>query len=303
MFADLLYSDCLMLHPLMRFYCRYKYGALGFVYMLHRVCQLDKNGILYNENMKVSPQFLENLILSYRKQGFEFLSVDDLYELMRGNRKQRKPFVIFTLDDGYVDNYTIAYPIFKKYKVPFCIYVATDFPDNKAFLWWYAIEEYLSGDADKNEKFVEMRQKVLAFPREHFINDCRTLLSDFDLNPLKYVQTEALTWSQIVEMSNDPLCTIGGHSVSHPAFSSLKENEIRLEIEEGVKILQNHIKKPITHFAYPYGSLNEVNEREYNITEDYGFKTIMTTIQGFITKKSNVGRLPRYMLFDKNYLK
>ena len=120
MFADLLYSDCLMLHPLMRFYCRYKYGALGFVYMLHRVCQLDKNGILYNENMKVSPQFLENLILSYRKQGFEFLSVDDLYELMRGNRKQRKPFVIFTLDDGYVDNYTIAYPIFKKYKVPFC---------------------------------------------------------------------------------------------------------------------------------------------------------------------------------------
>ena len=303
MFADLLYSDCLMLHPLMRFYCRYKYGALGFVYMLHRVCQLDKNGILYNENMKVSPQFLENLILSYRKQGFEFLSVDDLYELMRGNRKQKKPFIVFTLDDGYVDNYTIAYPIFKKYEVPFCIYVATDFPDNKAFLWWYAIEEYLSGIAGKNEKFVEMRQKVLSFSKEHFIDDCRKLLPDFDLNPFKYVQTEAMTWSQIVEMSNDPLCTIGGHSVSHPAFSSLKEKEIRFEIEEGVKRLQNHIKKPITHFAYPYGSLNEVNEREYNITEDYGFKTIMTTIQGFITKKSNVGRLPRYMLFDKNYLK
>ena len=40
---------------------------------------------------------------------------------MRG--KRGKKFVSITLDDGYANNYEIAYPIFKKYHVPFCIYV------------------------------------------------------------------------------------------------------------------------------------------------------------------------------------
>jgi peptidoglycan/xylan/chitin deacetylase (PgdA/CDA1 family) len=44
------------------------------------------------------------------------------------HRKYHFPFarqknVVFTLDDGYADNFINAYPIFKKYNIPFCIYV------------------------------------------------------------------------------------------------------------------------------------------------------------------------------------
>ena len=47
------------------------------------------------------------------------------------------------MDDGYLDNYENAYPIFKKHQIPFAIFVATDFPDKKAVLWWYVIEELI----------------------------------------------------------------------------------------------------------------------------------------------------------------
>lgn len=42
--------------------------------------------------------------------------------------------MVFTMDDGYKDNYTNALPIFKKYNVPYTIFVTTNFPDRQAIL-------------------------------------------------------------------------------------------------------------------------------------------------------------------------
>lgn len=301
--ANLLQSNRVMLHPVMRLYYKYKFGTKGIVYMLHRVGDLDKNGIPINENMKVSPQCLEKIIVSYRKQGFDFLSVDELYQVLIKEKPQHKPFVVFTLDDGYVDNYTKAYPIFKKHQVPFCVYVTTGFPDSKVFLWWYALEDYIQQAKRRKEDFEALRKQILTFSQEGFVNQFRQLTTDFDVDVQKYVQAASMSWAQIEEMSEDSLCTIGGHTVSHPAFTALTEQEIRKEIEEGVRKLESHLGKRISHFAYPYGGLSEVNDREYKITETYGFKTIMTTLAGGVTVSTNRNRIPRYMLFDDNYLR
>ena len=40
-----------------------KEGALGIVYMLHHICEKDAKFIPTNEDLKVSPAFLEKLIL------------------------------------------------------------------------------------------------------------------------------------------------------------------------------------------------------------------------------------------------
>ena len=120
-----------------------KEGAIGVVYMLHHICAKDSKRIPTNEDLKVSPFFLEKMILKYKKSGFEFLSMDNLYKLIISHVKPEKPFVVFTIDDGYLDNYTNALPIFEKYSVPFCIFVATDFIDKKAILWWDTLEDLI----------------------------------------------------------------------------------------------------------------------------------------------------------------
>jgi len=120
-----------------------KEGAIGVVYMLHHICAKDSKRIPTNEDLKVSPFFLEKMILKYKKSGFEFLSMDNLYKLTISHVKPEKPFVVFTIDDGYLDNYTNALPIFEKYSVPFCIFVATDFIDKKAILWWDTLEDLI----------------------------------------------------------------------------------------------------------------------------------------------------------------
>ena len=120
--------------------------AIGVVFMLHHICEKDPMRIPTNEDLKVSPSFLEKIILKYKKGGFDFVSLDRLYEIATGGDIPSKPFVVFTIDDGYLDNYTNALPIFEKYNVPFAIFVATDFVDKRAILWWDSIDTFSPDD-------------------------------------------------------------------------------------------------------------------------------------------------------------
>lgn len=93
---------------------------IGEVWQLHRVT----NEPSIQESLwpyEITPDHLESLIAEYQRSGYEYISISEVAERMRG--KQGKKFVCITLDDGYANNYEIAYPIFKKYNVPFCIYI------------------------------------------------------------------------------------------------------------------------------------------------------------------------------------
>lgn len=109
-----------MLRKLKKYCYNVLHPAIGEVWQLHRVT--EEHSI--QERLRpyeITPLRLETLIQDYLAKGYEFISITKVAERMTG--KQVKKFVCVTLDDGYANNYEIAYPIFKKYNVPFCIYV------------------------------------------------------------------------------------------------------------------------------------------------------------------------------------
>lgn len=312
--SHLLQARLKMLNPFLRFYLKKKKGAIGVVYMLHRVGSINPKGIRMNEGMKVSPAFLDKLITDYRRQGFVFLSLDELHNVLVKKKKLKKNFVVFTCDDGYMDNFTNAYPVFKKHNVPFCIYIATDFPDKKAFLWWYALEDYLQERyevilangkyyslktlEEKESAFKEIRSSLLKMPLSGFEEAFVNYLPGFDKDIYSYVRKYAMSWEQVVTLSKDSLCTIGGHTVKHMALTQLTESEIRNEISEGNKRLEHYIGKEIKHFSYPYGL---ANVRERRIVEKYNFVTITTCEEEILTASDEASRIPRIMLFSKEF--
>lgn len=109
--------------------------VLGRILMLHRVVKQRSDNPKQRE-LEVTPQFLEQTINEYREHGYHFVSIDQVYEIVTGKDKG-KPFVCLTFDDGYQDNYTLAYPLLKRLNVPFAIYVTTGFIDNRLSMWWY----------------------------------------------------------------------------------------------------------------------------------------------------------------------
>ena len=290
-------------------------GAIGLVYMLHHITEKNPKGIPTNEDLKVSPSFLEKIIVKYKDHGFDFISLDELAKVISSDQKAKRPFVTFTIDDGYLDNYTQALPIFERHQVPFAIFVATDFIDQKAILWWDIIEELiLKNDfitigvrnypchtfLQKWDTFRILRKEILRLDQTKFEEELRNIFSHYDIDWYTPIRRQAMSWEQIKSISHHPLCTIGGHTVSHLALNKLDDNEFHREVAMGITKLQEVTGKPICHFAYPYGSPYEIGEREYKLILKYNFKTIFSSYGGCITEKDryNMTHLPRVYLHE-----
>jgi peptidoglycan/xylan/chitin deacetylase (PgdA/CDA1 family) len=287
---------------------------IGNIYMLHRVCAYEDGKLSLNENMKVSPEFLERFIVENIEK-FEFLSIDQVTDVIIKKRKSLKPFIVFTFDDGYVDNYQYAFPIFQKYNIPFTIYISTGLIDGSSMLWWYLLEDIVMQNdsvvlnnglsfcseslADKESAFLQIRKVILELPTSDFDYRVRELLSIYTPDPGKYSTKLVLNWNQILEMSKSPLCTIAAHTVSHRRLTELSDKDLLKEMIECKRIIENKINKTVEHFSYPFGTSFEVNERVIDIVKKSGYKAATFANGGQIRKfDGNLFRLNRTMFVE-----
>ena len=302
-------------YPLLNYFYR-QYGkgknAKGVVFMLHRVSERINGHLPNNEHLKISSDFLEKVIVKYKDAGFSFLSLDQLYDVITGKSNIDKPFVCFTMDDGYLDNYENAYPIFKKHNIPFAIFIATDFPNKKAILWWYVIEDLIlnskeihlsdgskyncSTFQEKWDTFRYIREKVLMLDQQNIVNKLNELFVNYQLDWLAPIQSLSMDWEQIKALTQDPLCTIGGHTISHVALNILSQEELDQEITKGITIIQSHTNYKPDYFAYPYGSEKENGEREYLYIKNSDIKMALISYGNFVYPNCQLEKVPRFML-------
>lgn len=74
--------------------------------------------------------------------GYHAISPDELYAFLEGKGTLPDRPVLITFDDGYVDNYTNAYPILKKYNLKATIFIVTGFvSERKGYLTWDQLRE------------------------------------------------------------------------------------------------------------------------------------------------------------------
>lgn len=282
----------------------------GEVLMLHRVVK-EKSQLYDNKLMEISPDFLEKTIVAYKEKGYQLVSLDELYYILAQKKRPKKKFVCFTLDDGYIDNFEIAYPIFKKHDCPFVVYVTTDFPDQKACLWWYLLEEILLshttielGDGtqynctnidEKNAVFRDIREKIFHLQSQHIKEVLDDLFRHYDYSFEKIIAEHTMSWQQIQDMSTDPLCTIGSHTQTHAALDKLNKNDLIRELKISKTTLEKQLKCKIEHFAYPYGRYNSL---VCQLVEKLHYKTAVLAHGGNVRRPYNRLMINRKSLLE-----
>lgn len=294
------------------------YGGKGHALMMHRV--LPKEDVInspFNKSLSISPEKLEEVILLYKSKNYNFISLDELESTLK-SKKNSAPFVCFTIDDGYKDNLKHGLPIFEKYKVPFCIYVTSCFPDKTATFWWYLLEEYVNKnnsikfeinkesfhfewENDKELKIVYPKIKV-AFkkvPPSRFQDFIKEVFKVTDEDIKSKAEKLSLTWKEIETLSNHPLVTIGGHTVSHSSLSNLSKEAIYKEVNEANQRLKEMANVTVEHFAYPYGGRNDVNSKVSEILKKIpSIQSAVLNLPGNIstTTLETLELIPRYPL-------
>lgn len=230
-----------------RFYCRISYIfdrisrilaeipsiVDGQIFMYHHV---TNDFLDISESCKCRVDRFEEIILQFKKEGYRFVSVDRLLEILKNRLPER--FIVITFDDANEDMFLNAYPILKLLKIPFIVYVTIDFIN-----------------------------------KEGFIND-----------------------EQLEILNNEPLCTIGSHTISHPMLRYSK-NAFN-EISQSKQILEQKLGKPVLHFAYPYGKFSAVSIKNMRMVKKAGYKSAMGTIESKLTTcfRKCIWYLPRVVI-------
>jgi len=287
------------------------YSGIGHVLIFHRIT--DENDCVFNRNIQIPPDYLEEIIEYFIDNNIDIVTLDECYDRITSEGKMKR-FVAFTFDDGYADNLVNALPVFEKYNAPFTLFLATGFPDHSIILWWYLLEdlvlhsdriEFEDGDDtyffdtitqdEKKEAFWKIRSYIVECNEDNLLLRLKNIFNKSENELLDLTKKLALTWDQVVELSNHPLVAIGAHTVSHMALSKLKENKVIEEINESIRIIEDKIKKPVHHLAYPIGSYSAANIREFNITEKCNVKMAFTARDGNIFRHhaNHLYSLPR----------
>ena len=297
------------------------FSGFGHILCFHRVLPASNAvRIDANSGMEISPEKLEWIIRYFLDKGYEVISMDQLLDFFKGFRKQKRKFIVITFDDGYIDNFLHAYPLLKKLGTPFTIYVCNDFPEKKAVLWWYMLEDYIlrndevkwvdangekifnaSSMEEKGNLFLKIRMLLLERSDAEIRHLLNELMGFSDQTIVDYAHKSTLSWGQINQMASDPLVTIGSHTVSHKPLSKLDHNQAKNEMVYSKKQIEEKIGKEVLHFAYPFGSHNEYGNREIKLAAECEFKTSVTLKQGniFMSYRNHPHHLPRIPLGEK----
>jgi hypothetical protein len=210
---------------------------------------------------------------------------------------------LVTIDDGFRDNYEIAYPLLKKYNVPAMIFLATDFISHRTWLWSNQLE-YILKNSILTEFSFPLGANVESFQVDSFVgwhraqlqifNYCRTI-EDTKKNMLLEqlaqflgVQVPAevtedflpLTWDQIREMHNDGI-EFGSHTCSHPILAHLSADALTAELVDSRLEIEQHLSAKVDVFCYPNGQPEDYSEGVIRKVEQLGYRSAVTTVVGF----------------------
>ena len=260
---------------------------------------------------------IENLETSYSimvtEKNFEdqLKYICDNYNLLRCDEDWNhinSKSVALTFDDGYVDFFTKAYPLLKKYNVPATVFVATGGIDNDNEFWWDELENILRQPClpdvikTRRESFCvaeyHARSQLILDVREAIINNSYHIRDEeihslkMQVNPTLCARERYRTMNaeEIRLISNDPLITIGAHTENH-ILCDQEDYKVQVnEIKNSKAKLEDIIDKEVNLFAYPNGNIG-LDTRE--ILDKLGFLRAFTCEHACIDKDEHVYDIPR----------
>jgi peptidoglycan/xylan/chitin deacetylase (PgdA/CDA1 family) len=284
--------------------------SAGLVVTLHHVRPGHVGAFAPNALLAVTPEFLDRFIAHFIAAGRRFVPLDEI--LTDGDPRR----IAITLDDGYRNNLQHAWPVFRRHGAPFTIFVCTGFCDRTSELWWEALERIIAStdvvaapgdpstpplDADtpaaKQNAFGLWAHWLTTTADESRQRQAiRELAARHDLDLAALAAELVMDWGEVRQIAADPLCTIGAHTLSHPALARLPPQDAFREMRASADRIEAEIGARPTTIAFPYGYPAAAGAREARLAEEAGFAGSFTTQPGYIRARSTRHGLPRVSL-------
>lgn len=249
-------------------------------------------------NMTVSLKTFKRQIDAMAKK-YPVISLSEAVKQRSLGAAKSKTQIVLTFDDGYQDNYEFIYPILKREGLPASFFVPCGYVDSNRPLWHCELFNLLYNNSLVRK--IKIADKIISQglmqPRRFFIFsaiDAAKSLNSKDreellgllkgkLNnkkPVDDASERLMTWGQLREMARSGM-EVGAHGFTHSSLARIPIGEAEEEIKKCKEAIENNLKKECAHFAFPFGSKMDYNQRLVGYLKQSGFQSSLLNIQGY----------------------
>jgi len=292
--------------------------------LFHRLAYQDQLTIVMYHGIIKEPLLVEDWCfvdedsfraqIEYLKKNFEIIALSDAVERMR-NGEIKRPTAVITFDDGYQNNFDVAFPILCRERIPATIFLATGLMNTEDTVWYCRLNLALSqthrdfiewdgvkfdistlglkakASAALQESLKKLEHSVLMATVRHIIlqlgNDAGCSI-EVD-SPYRMLNRNA-----IAEMAASELIEFGAHTRQHAILSRLSEEERFSEIRQSIDAVYELTGRRCRSFSYPNGRMQDYDWGSINHLMACGVQMAVTTIAGPNNRMTPVMELRRY---------
>jgi peptidoglycan/xylan/chitin deacetylase (PgdA/CDA1 family) len=299
-------------------------AAIGIPQLLHRLAYPDRLTVIMYHGITKDSLVVEDwcfvdehsfrLQMDYLKKHFDIVFLSQAVERM-GGEGIRRPTAVITFDDGYQNNFDVAFPILRKERIPATIFLTTGLINTDDTVWygrlnlalsrtqrthmeWNGFRFDLSRSDLKAKASAAIQESLKRLEHPKLIAAIRRMILELgddpegsitDGSPFRMLDKKA-----IGEMAASGLIEFGAHTHHHSILSRLFNGERENEIKQSIDVVYELSGYPCKYFAYPNGRVEDYNSETIKDLKAHGVQIAVTTISGPNDRMTPAMELRRY---------
>ncbi|MGY3445178.1 peptidoglycan/xylan/chitin deacetylase (PgdA/CDA1 family) [Bradyrhizobium sp. USDA 4473] len=288
-------------------------GGAGAILRFARVRPARRLRFQPLKSQEITPAFLDRTIRALKRWKYDIVGIDEACR-RAVTMPERRRFACLTFDGASKDIVTHAYPVLARHGVPFTLYLPTAFPDGVGVAWWLALEDIIARErrislvidgrerhfaisslSDKYELFDFLSGWLRQLPPSDLAYAVNDLGRRYAADAVQLSRDASLDWADLAKLAADPNVTFGSATVNYPALSSVKDAAAQREMAMGKAVAESALRRPVRHFAYPFGDRDAFARTDVVMAEETGFASAVSTISGVVEAqgRTNLHALPR----------
>ena len=256
----------------------------------HRIGNADGDLFAHPGLFSTSDQLSDHI--SYLKRHVSLVTLDEALAFVDGtiHEKTRRCRVLITFDDGYLDNYEVAFPILRSHGVQGVFFLVTSWVGSGYVPWWDRITYLmktarqrrfclrypadLAVDVDTNGMTKSLRDISAQYQRPDNTDPARFLRElgeEAKAKDLPETKRRFLNWDEAREMIGGGMA-IGSHTHSHPILGELASDRQRQELAQSRTLLREQLSIEADALAYPFGHAAGFSDQTQQLAREIGYR-------------------------------
>ena len=255
--------------------------------------------------------------ISYLKRICSLVTLEEALAFIDGvdKSKSRRCRVLLTFDDGYLDNYQLAYPVLRSHGVQGLFFLCSNLVGSAFIPWWDNVAYLVKSGV--------RRQFSLRYPKNldvnidlNGLNESLRRINDLfktseSTDPARFLteikeavggheppagDRRYLSWDEAREMLAGGMA-FGAHTQNHPMLSKLSPQDQFTEISQSRAAIANQLGVNIETMAYPFGIRAAFTPETERLAEQAGYRAAFSYYGNETNRKGaieryNVKRVP-----------